>query len=77
VKSFEIAYFSYTEPLGTSEKKTATADNLLQKGQDKMNSPHTKQHICKPLKPTQNQSLQKSCFLADTPVDICIFVGNN
>jgi len=30
-----------------------------------MNSQRTKQHICKPHKPTQNQSLQKSCFLAN------------
>lgn len=32
-----------------------------------MNSQRTKQHICKPREPEQNQSLQKSCFLADTP----------
>jgi hypothetical protein len=32
-------------------------------------TPHAqKQHICKPHKPTHNQSLQKSCFLALAPV---------
>jgi hypothetical protein len=39
-----------------------------------MNSQRSKQHICKPLKPTRNPSLQKSCFLANAPVDNCIFV---
>jgi hypothetical protein len=31
-----------------------------------MNSQRTKQHICKLHKPTHDQSLQKSSFLADT-----------
>jgi len=64
------------EPLGTNEKNS-TADNFAAKGQENGNSRPTKQHICKPLQPTRNQSLQKSCFLANTPVDNCIFVGNN
>ena len=38
-----------------------------------MISQRTKQHICKPHQPTRYQSLQKSCFLADTPADIGIF----
>jgi len=41
-----------------------------------MNSQRTKQHICKPHKPTHDQSLQKSCFLADAPADIDIFAVN-
>jgi len=59
------------KPLGTSEKKRATADNLLQKVKKIGKSQPTKQHICKPHKPTHDQSLQKSCFFADTqkPVD--------
>jgi hypothetical protein len=37
-------------------------------------TPHAqKQHICKPQKPTHNQSLQKSCFLALPPVLNCYF----
>jgi len=58
-------------------KKDDTADNLLlkdRKRNDKMNSQPTKQHICKPLQPTRNQSLQKSCFLADAPHEIDTFV---
>jgi hypothetical protein len=57
--------------------KNDTADNLLlkdRKRNDKMNSQPTKQHICKPLQPTRNQSLQKSCFLADAPHEIDTFV---
>jgi len=38
-----------------------------------MNSQRTKQHICKPHEPSRNQSLQKSCFLADTPAVIGTF----
>jgi hypothetical protein len=38
-----------------------------------MNSQPTKQHICKSHKQTQNQNLQKSCFLADAPTELCIF----
>ena len=37
-----------------------------------MNSQRTKQNICKPRKPTHDQSLQKSCFLADALPDIKI-----
>jgi len=33
----------------------------------------TKQHICKPHKPTHDQSLQKSCFLANAPDGIIKF----
>jgi len=39
-----------------------------------MNSQPTKQHICKPHKPTHDQSLQKSCFLADAPDKMTKFV---
>lgn len=35
---------------------------------------HKKIHSCKPLKPTQNQSLQKSCFLADASPKFDTFV---
>ena len=42
-----------------------------------MNSQRTKQHICKPHKLTHDQGLQKSCFLADTPTDLSIFVFFN
>jgi hypothetical protein len=42
-------------------------------GNAAINSPRTKQHIYKPHIPTHNQSLQKSCFLALTPIDNCIF----
>jgi len=38
-----------------------------------INSQRTKQHICKPRQPIQDQSLQKSCFLALAPMDIFIF----
>jgi hypothetical protein len=38
-----------------------------------MNRPRTKQHICKPHNPTHDQSLQKSCFLADAPEEIGTF----
>jgi hypothetical protein len=49
-------------------KKTETADNLLHlEKKYKMKSQRTKQHIYKPHQPTQNQSLQKSCFLAFAP----------
>jgi hypothetical protein len=49
-------------------KKNDTADNMLHKDRKrKMNSQRTKQHICKPHKPTHDRSLQKSCFLADAP----------
>jgi|GEM_PF-2143488 len=34
-----------------------------------MNNQRTKQHICKSHKPTHDQNLQKSCFLADAPHD--------
>ena len=34
-----------------------------------MNSQRTKQHICKPHKPTHDRSLQKSCFIAYAPDD--------
>ena len=68
---FEMPNVSYTPPLPPSVKND-TADNLLhydrKKENDIMNSPRTKQHICKPHKPTHDQSLQKSCFLADTPL---------
>ena len=33
-------------------------------GNAPINSPRTKQHICKPHKPTHDQSLQKSYFFA-------------
>jgi hypothetical protein len=42
-----------------------------------MNSPRTKQHICKPHQPTHNRSLQKSCFFADAPANNLKFVGLN
>ena len=58
-------------------KDNDTADNLLLKDRKRkneiMNSQRTKQHICKPHKPTHDRSLQKSCFLADAPTDNCIF----
>ena len=38
----------------------------------RINSQRSKQHIFKPHKPAQNQSLQKSCFLADALPDIRI-----
>jgi hypothetical protein len=38
-----------------------------------MNSQRTKQHICIPHKPTHDQGLQKSCFLADAPTELSIF----
>ena len=38
----------------------------------RMYSQRSNQHIFKPHKPTQNQSLQKSCFLADALPDIRI-----
>ena len=58
-----------TGTLGTSEKKPVTADNFASKGQENGNSQRTKQHICKSHKPTHDQNLQKSCFLADAPHD--------
>jgi len=68
--------------LWASVKNNDTADNLLLKDRKKkneiINSQRTKPHI--PQKHT-NQTLKpffcgKSSFLADTPVDNCIFVVN-
>ena len=62
-------------------KKNGTADNLLLKDRkrktDIMNNQRTKQHICKPHKPTHDRSLQKSCFLADAPPKFDTFVIKN
>jgi hypothetical protein len=61
-------------------KRPKRTDNLLLKDKRKnkiMNSPRTKQHICKPHQPKHNQSLQKSCFFADAPADNVKFVGLN
>jgi len=67
---FEMPNVSYTQPLPPSVKND-TADNLLYKDRKrktiKLNSQRTKQHICKSHKPTHDQNLQKSCFLADAP----------
>lgn len=58
--------------LPPSVKRQTTMDNLLLKDRKRKlengNSQRTKQHICKPHKPTHDQSLQKSCFLSDTPL---------
>jgi len=58
-------------------RKTNDSGILLQKDKKNKNnimkSQRTKQHICKPHKPTLDQSLQKSCFLADAPEDNCTF----
>jgi len=62
--------------LPPSVKRQNRTDNLLHKDRkenDKMNNQRTKQHICKPHQPTHNRSLQKSCFLANTPVRFCYF----
>ncbi len=64
-----ICHYSYNLPLPPSVKKQKTIEQFATKRQKRinqiMNSLRTKQHICKPHNPTQNQSLQKSCFLAD------------
>jgi hypothetical protein len=77
VKCFEIATYGKLQNVTSKSKKNDTADNLLlkdrKKKNEKMNSQRTKQHICKPHKPTQNQSLQKSCFFADAPAELSIF----
>ena len=72
-----MSYISCVNKTLAVSVKNDTADNLLlkdRKRNDKMNSQPTKQHICKPLQPTRNQSLQKSCFLADAPHEIDTFV---
>jgi hypothetical protein len=74
VKAFWLRnrHAANTQPLGTSEEKPTTAVFCCKKTKKKndiMNSQRTKQHICKPHKLTHNQSLQKSCFLADAPED--------
>ncbi|HBB01006.1 MAG: hypothetical protein A2W86_14145 [Bacteroidetes bacterium GWD2_45_23] len=56
-------------PLPPSVKRQKTSGQFATKRQRKINqivnSPRTKQHICKPLNPSHNQSLQKSYFFAD------------
>jgi hypothetical protein len=73
-----VSGVAYIWMLPTSLKKNDTADNLLLKDRkrktDIMNSQRTKQHICKPHKPTHDRSLQKSCFLADAPPKFDTFV---
>ena len=60
-------FIIHINELGASVKND-TADNLLHKEKEKtMTSQRTKQHICKSHKPTHDQNLQKSCFLADAP----------
>jgi hypothetical protein len=80
-KYYAICHYSYNLPLCVSVKKNDTADNLLLKDRkrknDIMNSQRTKLHIRKPRHIPIFQSGQKSCFLADTPEDNCIFVDIN
>jgi len=52
-------------PLPPSVKTTQQTIYNIKISQRKC--PRTKQHICKPHKPTHNQSLQKSCFLPNAP----------
>mgnify|MGYP006991968182 CR=1 FL=1 len=54
------------QPLPPSVKKD-TVDNLLLIDWKIKDCQRTKQHICKSHKPTHDQNLQKSCFLADAP----------
>ena len=67
---------TYRRTLGASVKKTTQryfAAKRQENKEDIMNSQRTKQHICKPHKPTHDRSLQKSCFLADAPANIDTF----
>ena len=71
---------SYRQPLAfIVKRRSRQIDNIkfATKRQENENGKchHTKQHICKPHKPTRNQSLQKSCFLANAPLNNCIFVS--
>ncbi|MDD4210666.1 MAG: hypothetical protein PHI52_10065, partial [Bacteroidales bacterium] len=65
-------------PLAVSVKRQKRTDNLLLKDRKRkneiMNSPRTKQHICKPRSTSRFFSLQKSCFLAGAPQEIDTFV---
>lgn len=73
-------FVEHINKLPPSEKKRHSGQfaTLRQKKKNEiMNIQCTKQHPDfyrdKPHKPTHNRSLQKSCFLADTSTDICIF----
>jgi len=69
-----LLYGKYT-PYGVytyvrhKRRKTNDSGNFAAKRQENGNSQRTKQHICKSHKPTHDQNLQKSCFLADAPLD--------
>jgi len=71
-RSFESPLLLH-QTLPTSLKKTThqTICYIMTEKEknDKMNSQRTKQHICKSRKPTHDQNLQKSCFLANALID--------